>query len=370
MILAGDIGGTKTNLALFDWTTQRVEPVREQTFASADYKSLEDVITDFLKPPAKAALEPVGEEKETESPEGEASEPAAPEETPAPMPIIDAACFGVAGPVIDNRCQATNLPWVIDGADLAKHLKLSQASRVRLLNDLEATAYGLLVLQPDETTTLNQGSPSPASAATKRTMALIAAGTGLGEAILFWEGGRYHPMPSEGGHASFAPTSDLEIDLLCHIRAHYLHVSYERVLSGAGLYAIYEFLKETKKNEPTWLAERIKVEDPAAVIAEVGLAGHAEVCKQALDLFAAIYGAEAGNLALKALALDGVYLGGGIAPKLLPKLQDGTFMRAFTAKGRYKRLLSGIPVRVIMNQKTALLGAASVAAQLRKDGLG
>ncbi|MBI5410500.1 MAG: glucokinase [Nitrospirae bacterium] len=370
MILAGDIGGTKTNLALFDWTTQRVEPVREQTFASADYKSLEEVITEFLKPLVKAALEPVGEEKETTSPESEAPEPAAPEEAPAPMPIIDAACFGVAGPVIDNRCQTTNLPWVIDGADLAKHLKLSQASRVRLLNDLEATAYGLLVLQPDEMTVLNQGSASPASSAARKTMALIAAGTGLGEAILFWEGGRYHPMPSEGGHASFAPTSDLEIDLLRHLRAQYLHVSYERVLSGAGLYAVYEFLKETKKNEPTWLAERIKVEDPAAVIAEVGLAGHAELCKQALDLFASMYGAEAGNLALKALALDGLYLGGGIAPKLIKKLQDGTFMRAFTAKGRYKRLLSGIPVRVIMNQKTALLGAASVAAQIRKDSFG
>jgi glucokinase len=356
MILAGDIGGTKTNLALFDWTTDRVEPVREQTFASADYKSLEAVITEFLKPPAEDSPEP-GVEKETES--------AAPQETP--VLVIDAACFGVAGPVIDNRCQATNLPWVIDGAELAKHIKVPRVSRVRLLNDLEATAYGLLALRPDETTVLNQGSASPASAATKKTMALIAAGTGLGEAILCWQGGRYHPMPSEGGHASFAPTSDLEIDLLRHLRAQYLHVSYERVLSGAGLHAIYEFLKETKRNEPTWLAERLKVEDPAAVIAEVGLAGHAELCKQALELFAAIYGSEAGNLALKALALDGVYLGGGIAPKLITKLQDGTFMRSFTAKGRYKRLLSGIPVRVILNQKTALLGAASVAAQLRQE---
>ncbi|MBM4121373.1 MAG: glucokinase [Nitrospira sp.] len=361
MILAGDIGGTKTNLALFDWTTERVEPVREQTFASADYKSLEEVVTEFLKPPAKEPSEPAGEEE---------AEPAAPQERPLSGPVIDAACFGVAGPVIDNRCQATNLPWVIDGADLAKHVKAPHASLVRLLNDLEATAYGLLVLRPDETTALNQGSPSPASAAAKRTMALIAAGTGLGEAILFWQGSRYHPMPSEGGHASFAPTSDLEIDLLRHLRTQHLHVSYERLLSGAGLHAIYEFLKETKRNEPTWLAERLKVEDPAAVIAEVGLAGHAELCQQALELFAAVYGAEAGNLALKALALDGVYLGGGIAPKLIKKLQDGTFMRAFTAKGRYKRLLSGIPVRVILNQKTALLGAASVAAQLRKDSLG
>lgn len=186
MILAGDIGGTKTNLALFDWTTERVEPVREQTFASADYKSLEEVVTEFLKPPAKEPSEPAGEEE---------AEPAAPQERPLSGPVIDAACFGVAGPVIDNRCQATNLPWVIDGADLAKHVKAPHASLVRLLNDLEATAYGLLVLRPDETTALNQGSPSPASAAAKRTMALIAAGTGLGEAILFWQGSRYHPCP-------------------------------------------------------------------------------------------------------------------------------------------------------------------------------
>ncbi len=315
-----------------------------------------------MKPQAKKAPEPAGEEEKGSEPT-ESTEPAAQEEAPT----IEAACFGVAGPVIDNRCQTTNLPWVIDGAAVAKHLKISRGSHVRLLNDLEATAYGLLVLRPDETTVLNQGAPSPTSASTKRTMALIAAGTGLGEAILFWEGGRYHPMPSEGGHASFAPTSDLEIDLLRHVRAQYLHVSYERVLSGAGLHAIYEFLRDTKRNEPTWLAERLKVEDPAAVIAEVGLAGHADICKQALDLFAAIYGAEAGNLALKALALDGIYLGGGIAPKLLAKLQDGTFLRSFTAKGRYKRLLSAIPVRVIMNQKTALLGAASVAAQLRQE---
>jgi len=174
-------------------------------------------------------------------------------------------------------------------------------------------------------------------------MALIAAGTGLGEAILYGDGTRYHPMPSEGGHASFAPTSDLEIDLLRHLRSSYLHVSYERVLSGAGLHAIYEFLRDTKRNEPTWLAERIKVGDPAAIIAEAGLAGQSELCQQALDMFASIYGAEAGNLALKALALNGLYVGGGIAPKLIPKLKDGTFMRAFVAKGRYKPCSTRFP---------------------------
>ena len=356
MILAGDIGGTKTILALFDWKHERVESVRERTFASADFKSLEEVIAEFLKPPAKSEAPA---EKEAEA-EADAPEPVA--EPPEEPPAIEAACFGVAGPIIENRCKTTNLPWVVDGTALATYLKVGQ---VRLLNDLEATAYGLLVLRPDEFVVLNAGAARPVQPAA--AMALIAAGTGLGEAILYGDGAAYHPMPSEGGHASFAPTSDLEIDLLRHLRSSYLHVSYERVLSGAGLHAIYEFLSDTKRNEPTWLAERIKVGDPAAVIAEVGLAGQSELCQQALDMFASIYGAEAGTLALKALALNGLYVGGGIAPKLIPKLKDGTFMRAFSAKGRYKALLNSIPVRVIMNPKTALLGAASVAAQLRKD---
>lgn len=354
MILAGDIGGTKTILALFDWKHERVEPMRERTFASADFESLEEVIDEFLKPletptPAPTDDEPTPEAAESTSPTQEGP------------PVIETACFGVAGPIIENRCKTTNLPWVVDGAALATHLK---AGQVRLLNDLEATAYGLLVLRPDEFVVLNAGAARPTQPTA--AMALIAAGTGLGEAILYGDGATYHPMPSEGGHASFAPTSDLEIDLLRHLRSSYLHVSYERVLSGAGLHAIYEFLRDTKRTEPTWLAERIKVGDAAAVVAEVGLAGQSELCQQALDLFASIYGAEAGNLALKALALNGLYVGGGIAPKLIPKLKDGTFMRAFVAKGRYKNLLNAIPVRVIMNPKTALLGAASVAAQLRQ----
>ncbi len=347
MILAGDIGGTKTILALFDWKTERVEPARERTFASADFKSFEEILEEFLKPPAKTP-DSTGEKPAPEN--SEATEP-------AEVPPIEAACFGVAGPVIENRSRTTNLPWVVDGTELAARFKIQT---VHLLNDLEATAYGLLVLRPDESEVLNVGAPPP----TKGAMALLAAGTGLGEAILFWDGVRYRPMPSEGGHADFAPNSDIEIELLRYLRASYLHVSYERVLSGSGLHAIYEFLRDTKKNEPTWLAEKLKIGDPAAVIAEAGLKGQAEIANQALDLFASIYGAEAGNLALKALALDSVYIGGGIAPKLLAKLKDGAFMKGFTNKGRYKRLLSAVPVRVIMNQKTALLGAASVAAQL------
>jgi len=348
MILAGDIGGTKTTLALFDWKSERVEPAREQMFASADFGSLEEVLARFLETRRKeSGVVPRHEDS------SEPSDSPSPEE-----PLrIEAACFGVAGPVIENRSRTTNLAWVVDGAEIAKRFQLPT---VHLLNDLEATAHGLLVLRPEETEVLNAGTPS----STRSAMALIAAGTGLGEAILFWDGRRYHPMPSEGGHADFAPTSDVEIDLLRYLRASHMHVSYERVLSGAGLYAVYEFIRDTRKNEPTWLAERLKTGDPAAIIAELALSGKAEICVQALDLFTSIYGAEAGNLALKALALDGVFIGGGIAPKLLSKLKDGTFMRGFSSKGRYKRLMSTIPVRVVLNQKTALLGAASVAARL------
>ena len=351
MILAGDIGGTKTHLALFDWTTERVEPVRLETFHSADYKSLDEMIEEFLIPPKPPT--PIDELEQTK-PDGDATTPAPGPEEPVK---VEAACFGVAGPVIQNHCHTTNLPWIIDGAALAKRFDIPH---VRLLNDLEAMAHGILLLRPDEMVTLNAGAPTPQ----KQAVALIAAGTGLGECILFWNGTRYTPMPSEGGHADFAPNSDNEIELLRHIRTQYLHVSYERVLSGPGLHAIYEYVRDSKKNEPTWLAEKIKIGDPAAEIAEAGLKGQTEIAKQTLDLFASIYGAEAGNLALKAMAINGVYLGGGIAPKLLHKLQDGTFMKGFTNKGRYKRLMNQIPVHVVMNQQAGLLGAASTAARL------
>ena len=353
MILAGDIGGTKTNLALYDWTTERTEPIRLESFHSGDYKSLEEVLEEFLTPPKPPT--PLGElESEGHPPD----EPEA--ELPTARPIeLTAACFGVAGPVIDNRCKTTNLPWIVDGEIIATKFKIP---RVRLLNDLEAMAYGLLLLRPDEIEVLNQGTPPKK----KQAMAVLAAGSGLGEAILYWDGNAYRPIPSEGGHTDFAPNNDMEIELLRYLRSQYLHVSYERILSGPGLHAIYEFIRDSKKNEPTWLAEKIRVSDPAAVIAEAGLKGQADIAKQALELFASIYGAEAGNLALKALTLDGVYLGGGIAPKLIAKLKDGTFMKSFTNKGRYKRMMTGIPVMVAMNQGTPLLGAASVAASLSR----
>lgn len=348
MILAGDIGGTKTSLALYDWATERTEPIRLELFHSADYKSLEEILVEFLTPPKPPTpldeLDMASEETEQEAPSAE-------------RVTLSAACFGVAGPVIENHCRTTNLPWVVDGAAIAKQFDIA---RVQLLNDLEASAYGILWLRPDELEVLNAGNPPRK----RQALALIAAGTGLGEGILFWDGKSYRPMASEGGHSDFAPTNDYEIDLLRYLRTQYLHVSYERVVSGPGLHAIYEFIRDTKSNEPTWLAEKIKAGNPAAEIAEAGLKGQAEIAAQALDLFASIYGAEAGNLALKALSLDGVYVAGGIAPKLIKKLKDGTFMKAFTNKGRYKRLLSTIPVKVVMNQETGLIGAASVASAL------
>ncbi len=342
MILAGDIGGTKTDLALYGWRTERTDPIRYESFRSRDYPSLEEILEEFLAPSAPST-------------EADKSDTSSHDAVKARK--VQAACFGVAGPVIDNRSQTTNLPWVIDGQKIAEEFDIA---RVNLVNDLEATAHGILLLRPEELEVLNPGTPR----SKRQALALIAAGTGLGEAILYWDGGSYHPIPSEGGHADFAPNSDSEIELLRYLRSQYLHVSYERVLSGPGLEAIYEYLRDTKKNEPTWLAERIKAGNPAAEISEAGLTGKAEIARQALDLFASIYGAEAGNLALKALSLDGVYIGGGIAPKLIAKLKDGTFMKAFVNKGRYKRLMSDMPVKVVMNQRTTLLGAASLVGTL------
>lgn len=357
MILAGDVGGTKVLLALFEWADERGEPVWQERYWSADYESLEDVLIEFFEEYARASA---SSESDDESDHGDqpGSIGAEVEETKkAGPPSITAACFGVAGPVIDNVCRTTNLPWVVDGGRLAARFHIPH---VRIVNDLEATAYGLLELREDEFEALN---PS-VSSQHPGTRALVAAGTGLGEAILFWDGTRHLVCPSEGGHTDFAPNNDDEIELLRYLRTSYVHVSYERVLSGPGLYTIYQFLRDTKKNEPTWFAEKLSTGDPAALITEAALSGTPDICVQAVSMFISIYGAEAGNLALKTLARGGVFLGGGIAPKIVPLLKDGAFLRAFTAKGRYKRLLSSIPVHVILNPDTALLGAASLAARV------
>lgn len=318
LLLAGDIGGTKTDLILFD--TQSASQVKQGTFASQKYKSLEEILAEFLG----------GVDCK-----------------------VKRACFGVAGPVDHGRCHTTNLPWVIDAQLLEKKAPLE---RVFLLNDLEANAYGIQVLPSDQFFTLNEGE--------KKTghCALISAGTGLGEAGIYFDGRVLHPFACEGGHADFAPRCPLEVELLLYLKKEFGHVSYERVLSGPGLYNIYRFLLETKKVDPA--TDVLKGVDPSQaprVISEQGVKKTSALCVESLKVFASIYGAEAGNLALKFLSLGGLYLGGGIAPKILPALQEGEFLAAYKAKGRFDALLSSIPVRVVLNEDTALLGALDYA---------
>ena len=326
MILAGDVGGTKTALALFDDRADVRAPVRETVFASHEYARLEDGVHRFLAEGAAVAL--------------------------------DVACFGVAGPVVDGQTDATNLPWHLDEQALAASLP---ARRVRLLNDLEATAHGVLELTPAALARLQPGHVR------RGNVAVIAAGTGLGEGLLVDHGGGYVAVASEGGHADFAPRTDLEMDLLRFLRKDFGRVSYERVLSGPGLHNIYRFLRDTSgRPEPAWLQERLVHGDPAAAISEAALQGADPVCIQTLDLFVSIYGAEAGNLALKGLAVGGVFVTGGIAPKILGKLTDGAFVNAFRDKGRLGTLMGGIPVSVVLEPRAALLGAARVAFELAR----
>jgi glucokinase len=247
------------------------------------------------------------------------------------------------------------LSWVVDAGELAGALGLKQ---VWLINDLEANAYGIPGLGAEDFVTLNAGEPDVTGNA-----AVLAAGTGLGEAGLFWDGSHYFPFATEGGHAEFAPRTDLDMELLRYLRGKLGQVSWENVLSGPGLHNIYQFLRDTGRGqEPAWLAEECTHMDPPAVITRVALEGKSELCARALDLFVGYYGAEAANLGLKMLATAGVYVGGGIAPKILKKVQDGSFLKAFIGQGRMKHLLAAMPLRVITNDKTALIGAARCAA--------
>lgn len=322
MILAGDIGGTKVNLAAFEPEDLHLVPENLSTYSSHEYKSLSDMARRFL---ADRRLK------------------------------VEYACFGIAGPVRHDRVQLTNLPWVVDAHELVGAL---DAKQVWLINDLAANAHGIAGLAPSDFVILNEGEPSATGNA-----AIISAGTGLGEAGLFWDGNRHLPIASEGGHADFAPRTDLDVELLNYLRARFGQVSWENVLSGPGFYHTYQFLRDTGRGqEPAWLAEEFRSQDPPVAVTQNALAGKCKLCEQTLDLFATYYGYEAGNLALKMLAVGGLYLGGGIAPKIIRKLQDGTFLKAFIGEGRMKGLLSTIPVRVIMNDQTALLGAARYAA--------
>ncbi len=328
LVLAGDIGGTKTHLALFSAQGEKLRAESLTTFPSKRYSGLVPVLRDFL----------VGDQHK-----------------------VDAACFGIAGPVVDGKVKTPNLPWMVDSAELRRALKLES---VTLLNDLEAGAYGIFTLDNDEFCTLNEGTLRQSG-----NKALIAAGTGLGQAILYDDGRHFHPLASEGGHADFGPRDELEIELLRYLIGRFGHVSYERVLSGPGLFNIYNFFKDSRGlEEPKSLSEQFAAgDDPSAVISRAALAGDAEICVKSLDLFVSIYGAEAGNLALRAKSVRGLYIGGGIAPKILAKLKDGGFMRGFVDKGRYRDLLAAIPVQVVLNDQAALRGAAYYAAFLASD---
>ena len=331
MILAGDIGGTKTTLALFerDGPKLRVTEITA-TYPSGGHASFDEILKTFLA-------------------------------TVPPGTAVDGCCLGVAGAVMDGVVHTTNLPWDLDESSLAKAVGATKAT---LLNDLEATAFGMIHLEPDDLHVLNPGT----SRRTRGNVAVIAAGTGLGEATLFWDGQKFQPIASEGGHSDFAPRNDREVELW-----HYLakkfdgHVSYERVLSGAGIVNIYHFLRDSGfAPEPSFLADKFAASDadPAVVISETGLDGSDPNCVEALDLFAEMYGAEAGNLALNCLAVGGIFVGGGIAPKLLPALTKGdAFLRGFFAKGRFSDFMKRFHVSVSLNPRAALLGAAYFAIE-------
>lgn len=331
MLLAGDIGGTKTNLALFTHEGDWREPVHEATFPSGQYPSLEALVRDYL--------------------------------TQQQNPPINHASFGVAGPVIERSATITNLPWKMEEQHLQQELNIPQVS---LLNDLNAIAHAVPFLDERDLATINTGQPAPEGA-----LAVIAPGTGLGEAYLTWNGSAYRSHTSEGGHADFAPTDAFELDLLRYLLDHFPHVSYERVCSGKGFPNIYAYLKDRGlAEEPDWLARELaQTQDKTPVIMQAALdqATPCDIAVKTLNAFVAILGAEAGNMALKVLATGGVYLGGGIPPRIVPYLSGERFMRAFTNKGRLGRLLSAVPVHIILNPKIALLGAARHGFERIKD---
>ncbi len=322
MILTGDVGGTSTRLAFFTVEDGRLNLVVEKDYPSRRHKSLDEIVREFVSHHRLA---------------------------------IEYACFGIAGPVQHGRVETPNLAWVVDQETITRELRIQSAW---LINDLLANTYGIPALEEKDFAVLNAGSPDASGNA-----AVISAGTGLGEAGAYWDGKHYHPFACEGGHADFAPRGRVEIDLLRYLLERFGHVSWERVVSGPGLRNIFDFLRETGRGEaPAWLIAEMEGSDSSAVISQAALEGKSELCVQALDLFISCFGAEAGNLALKFLATGGVFVGGGIVPKIIRKLNGQTFINAFTEKGRFKHLLEVIPVRVILNDRAALLGAARYAA--------
>jgi glucokinase len=330
MLLAGDIGGTKTDLGIYSLERGSRAPLALAAFPSASYPSLAAMVREFL---ATTDLE------------------------------IELACFDVAGPVISGRAKVTNLPWALTETQLAEELQLKT---VYLLNDLEAIGHAVPGLLPEELHAINAGEPSPGG-----TLAVIAPGTGLGEAFLTWDGTRYQAHPSEGGHADFAPATELQVDLLAYLLRRLGHVSIERVCSGIGLPNLYDFLRDSGRvpESPELAARLATATDRARVITDAAVRrpDPDELCAATIDLFASILAAEAGNLALKVLATGGVYIGGGIPPRILPALEPRRFMRAFADKGRLGAVLSRVPVHVIMG-RAALTGTAMRGLELMAEG--
>ncbi len=326
MILAGDVGGTKVHLALYNFVGGRLVSVRDHKFPAHEFNSLDEVV--------KAFQAQVKDE-----------------------PEIIAACFGCPGPVRDGRLKLTNLPWILDARDLQRSLGIEH---IFLINDLEANGYGIPELAPESICTLIEG-----DAKSVGHRGLIAAGTGLGEALLIYDAKSHThlPIPSEGGHADFPARNEREVALFQYLRRTLNgRVSCERVVSGLGIKNVYAFLRDdVKMEEPQWLRDRLENEDPNAVIGQCAEDGSSEICAETMRIFVSAYGAEAGNIALKVLAMGGIYLGGGIAPKILKTLQNGEFTKAFLDKGRLSPLLHAVPVRVILDDTCALLGAAAFA---------
>lgn len=323
-LLAGDIGGTKTILRLEEVGAKNRQVLAEATYASSDYAHLNKIIIQFLKdkgePPQRA-------------------------------------CLAIAGPILNHTAQLTNLSWHLNAQQMQQDLKIPQ---IQLINDFAAVGYGILALEPADLRRLQNVPAAP-----RQPIAVLGAGTGLGEALLVWEQDQYEVLPLEGGHSDFAARSELEIGLLRHLLKFHDRVSVERVVSGQGIPAIYEFLYQSGFAPPSSEVQaQLQTQDPAAVIAYHGLNKTDKLCDQTLEMFVAAYGAEAGNLALKSLPFGGVYIAGGVAPKLLPRMQDGTFVQNFLAKGRLRSLLETIPISLILNPKVGLMGAALVAARL------
>lgn len=331
MILAGDVGGTKVHLALYNFEGGRLKAVRDEKYPANEFPTLDAVVTSFLAGGSNG--------------DAQATSPSE----------IAAACFGCPGPVRNGRLKLTNLPWTLDQRDLSKSLAIEH---IFLINDLEANGYGIPELAPASIVTLHEG-----DAAEVGHRGLIAAGTGLGEALLIWDGKTHRPIPSEGGHCDFAARNDREIALLQYLRKKLNgRVSWERVVSGLGIQNVYAYLRDVEKlDEPQWLHDKMKTEDPNAAIGQCAEDGSSALCYETMQTFAAAYGAETGNIALKVLAAGGMYLGGGIAPKMLKTLTGGGFMQAFLDKGRLSPVLELIPVRVILDDTCALLGAAAYA---------